>query len=240
MKLIRPDWPVAGRLQAFTTTRSGGVSDGPWATLNLGMNSGDEAAYVRQNRHRLSAGMPREPAWLNQVHGTDIVHLDDWHDGIAADGAWTDHPGQVAVVLTADCLPVLLADQAGCFVAAVHAGWRGLAAGILERAVEKLPVAGNALHAWIGPAICGNCYQVGDDVRDAMLADDPAAADAFRPDGDRWRVDLKSIASATLSRRGVRVHDAGRCTCCESDTFYSYRRDGTTGRMASVIWMESR
>ncbi len=238
MKPIRPDWPIAARVQAFTTTRSGGVSDGPWATLNLGINSGDEVTRVQQNRRRLSAGMPHDPAWLNQVHGTDIIHLDDWHEGVAADGAWTDRPGQVAVVLTADCLPVLMADEVGGVVAAIHAGWRGLATGILERSVDTLPVAGQALHAWIGPSICGDCYQVGDDVRNSMLADDPAAADAFRPDGDRWRADLKSIAAARIARRGVSVHDAGRCTFCESDTFYSYRRDRTTGRMASVIWLE--
>ncbi len=238
MRLLRPDWPVAERVAAFSTTRHGGVSDGAWATLNLGFNSGDEPANVQRNRHLLHARIAAEPAWLEQVHGSEIVHLDDWHAGIAADGAWTDRPGQVAVVLTADCLPVLLADEAGSVAAAVHAGWRGLAAGILERAVSTLPVPGDALHAWIGPAICGACYQVGADVRDAFLADDPAAAGAFRPDASRWRADLKSIAAARMARKGVRVHDAGRCTCCEPDTFYSHRRDATTGRMASVIWLE--
>ena len=238
MRLLRPDWPVAGRVGAFVTTRHGGVSQGPWATFNLGLNSGDEPAHVQHNRGYLQDQVPSEPAWLNQVHGSDIVHLDDWHAGIAVDGAWTDRPGQVAVVLTADCLPVLLADEAGHVVAAVHAGWRGLAAGILEHAVETLPVASDTLHAWIGPAICGDCYQVGDDVREAMLACDPAAAGAFRPDGDRWRADLKALAAARLARHRVHVHDAGRCTHGEPESFYSFRRDGVTGRMASLIWLE--
>jgi polyphenol oxidase len=238
MTVIRPDWPVAGRVRAFTTTREGGVSRGPWSTFNLGLNSDDAPGDVEENRRRLRTQLPGPPGWLRQVHGTDIVHLDDWSDGVVADGAWTDCAGQVAVVLTADCLPVLMADEAGSVVAAVHAGWRGLAAGILELAVGTLPVAGDALHAWIGPAICGDCYQVGDDVRDAMLANDPAAAGAFRPDGDRWRADLKAMAAGRLGRAGVRVHDAGRCTHCEPDHFYSFRRDRITGRMASVIWRE--
>jgi polyphenol oxidase len=238
MRLLRPDWPVAERVAAFATTRHGGVSEGAWASFNLGLNCGDEAANVQRNRHLLQAGLPAEPAWLRQVHGSNVVHLDDWHEGISADAAWTNRPGQVAVVLTADCLPVLLADEAGSVAAAVHAGWRGLAAGILERAVSALPVPGESLHAWIGPAICSACYQVGDDVRDALLALDPAAKRAFQPDGDRWRADLKSLAAARLACAGVCVHDAGRCSCCEADSFYSYRRDGSTGRMASVIWLE--
>ncbi len=238
MTRIEPDWPVASRVTAFATTRHGGVSQGGWATFNLGLNCGDDPASVARNRSLLAAGLPTEPAWLRQVHGSDIVHLDDWHEGITADAAWTDRPGQVAVILTADCLPVLMADEAGGVVAAVHAGWRGLATGVLERAVAALPVSADALHAWIGPSICGDCYQVGDDVRDAMLADDPHAIAAFRTDGSRWRADLKSLAAGRLTRRGVHVHDAGRCTHCEPGMFFSYRRDGTTGRMASAIWLE--
>lgn len=238
MERVSPDWPVADRVRAFTTTRSGGVSEGPWATFNLGSGSGDVPADVEENRRRLRAELPAESHWLKQVHGTDIVHLDDWRAGHAADAAWTDRPRQVAVILTADCLPVLLADEAGSVVAAVHAGWRGLAGGILESVVGTLPVAASSLHAWIGPSICQSCYQVGDDVRDAMLAGNADAAGAFRPDGDRWRADLKSLAAARLARYRVHVHDAGRCTHCEPDAFFSYRRDGTTGRIGSLIWLE--
>lgn len=238
MERVCPDWPVADRVRAFTTTRSGGVSEGPWATFNLGSGSGDVPADVGENRRRLRAELPAEPQWLNQVHGTDIVHLDDWRAGHVADAAWTDRPGQVAAILTADCLPVLLADEAGSVVAAVHAGWRGLAGGILESMVGTLPVVASSLHAWIGPSICQSCYQVGDDVRDAMLAGNADAAGAFRPDGDRWRADLKSLAATRLTRYRVYVHDAGRCTHCEPDAFFSYRRDGTTGRIGSLIWLE--
>ena len=167
-----------------------------------------------------------------------MIHLDGWRDGVEADAAWTDRPGQIAVVLTADCLPVLLADEHGTVVAAVHAGWKGLAAGILERAIEALPTVGGQLYAWIGPGICANCYQVGDDVREALTATDPEAGVAFRRDGPRWRADLKRLASTRLRRHGALVLDSGRCTHCEKDEFFSFRRDGVTGRMASVIWLD--
>ncbi len=166
-----------------------------------------------------------------------MIHLDGWRDGVEADAAWTDRPGQIAVVLTADCLPVLLADEHGTVVAAVHAGWKGLAAGILERAIEALPTVGGQLYAWIGPGICANCYQVGDDVREALTATDPEAGVAFRRDGLRWRADLKRLASSRLQRHGVLTLDSGRCTHCDKDRFFSFRRDGVTGRMASLIWL---
>ncbi|QOC22977.1 peptidoglycan editing factor PgeF [Wenzhouxiangella sp. AB-CW3] len=238
MEWLRPDWPVVDHVVAGATTRRDGFSAGAWTSLNLGFNSGDDPACVERNRSLLQSRLPAAPAWLRQVHGTDVVHVGDWHEGIEADGAWTDRPGEVAAVLTADCLPVLMADRGGSVVAAVHAGWRGLAAGVLERAVSMLPVPSDTLYAWIGPAICADCYQVGEEVRAAMLAGDPAAAAGFRGDGDRWRADLKALAALRLGRQSVQVHDCGRCTHCEPETFYSFRRDGVTGRIASLIWLE--
>ena len=239
MNPISPDWPVSGRVRAFATTRRGGVSEGPWESLNLGLNSGDIRAHVLENRRRLQTLLPADPCWLAQVHGVRVVPLGQWRDGVEADAAWTDRPQQVAAVLTADCLPVLLADEGGNAVAAVHAGWRGLASGIVERAIDAMPPATGPLHAWIGPGICGDCYQVGDEVREALTAGDQQARRAFRSDGSRWRADLKFIAGLRLRRKGVRVCDAARCTRCETDEFFSFRRDGVTGRMASVIWLGS-
>jgi polyphenol oxidase len=238
MNLIRPDWPVADRVKAFATSRHGGVSEGPWQALNLGLNCGDAPDHVEENRVRLRSLLPADPCWLAQVHGTDVIALDQWRDGVEADAAWTDQPHQAAVVLTADCLPVLLAAEDGTTVAAVHAGWRGLAGGILDRAVDAMPPATGRCHAWIGPGICGDCYQVGDEVREALTAGDMRARRAFRPDGSRWRADLKFIAGLRLQRRGVQVCDAVRCTHCETDEFFSFRRDGVTGRLASLIWLE--
>ncbi|NBB91541.1 MAG: peptidoglycan editing factor PgeF [Gammaproteobacteria bacterium] len=237
MKVIEPDWPVERRVGAFTTTRDGGVSVGPWASLNLGVNSGDEADAVAANRGRLTDELPAEPRWLGQVHGSRVIHLADWQPEVEADAAWTDRPGEAVVIQTADCLPVLLAARDGSLVAGVHGGWRSLAAGIIERTLWAVPVPGKELRAWIGPGICARCYQVGGEVRSAFVDLDPVLAAAFQADGDRWRADLKWIAAQQLRAAGVEVFDCRRCTFEEVDTFYSFRREGRTGRLASVIWM---
>jgi len=213
MQLIEPRWPVDGRIGAFSTTRDGGEDFGA------------------------SAGLPAEPRWLEQVHGARVIHLADWRPGIQADAAWTDRAGDVVVIKTADCLPVLLADRHAGFVAGIHGGWRSLADGIIDKTLAALPSAGAELCAWIGPAICGRCYQVGGEVRKAFVEVDPVLAAAFEADGDRWRADLKWIATHQLRAAGVAVYDSGRCTFEEAGTFHSFRRDGTTGRMASVTWL---
>lgn len=238
MKRIEPDWPLGQRVGAFATTRHGGVSEGPWAAMNIGINSGDDASAVATNRNRLAAALPAEPRWLKQVHGTRIVHLADWRPNVEADAAWTDRPGEVVVIQTADCLPILLADRDARLVAGVHGGWRSLAGGIVSETLAALPVDGSELVAWIGPGICGRCYQVGGDVREAFGEVDPALLAAFEPDGDRWRADLEWIAAHQLRESGVAVFDCGRCTYEETGDFYSFRREGRTGRMASVVWLK--
>ncbi|NEZ04521.1 peptidoglycan editing factor PgeF [Wenzhouxiangella sp. XN201] len=220
MKVIEPDWSLGERVGAFTTTRDGGGDSEVDSTHPAG----------------LAQRLPAEPCWLEQVHGSRVIQLDDWRAGIQADAAWTDRDGEVVVIKTADCLPILLADRDASVVAGIHGGWRSLAAGIIDNTLSALPVPGTELSAWIGPAICGRCYQVGGEVRAAFVDHDPVLAAAFQADADRWRADLKWIAAHQLRAAGVSVFDSGRCTFEESDAFYSFRRDGGTGRMASVIW----
>lgn len=239
MQVIEPDWPLDARVGAFATTRHGGVSEGPYAAMNIGINSGDDAGAVAANRARLTAGLPSPPRWLRQVHGTRVIHLADWRPDIEADAAWSDRRGDVVVIQAADCLPIVLADRDGSLVAGVHGGWRSLAGGIIDATLASLPVGGAELVAWIGPGICGRCYQVGDEVRDAFVAIDPELARAFEADGERWRADLKWIAAHQLRTAGVEVFDSRRCTFEESKSFHSFRREGKTGRMATVVWLKS-
>jgi len=238
MKRIEPDWPLGQRVGAFTTTRHGGVSQVPWASMNVGINSGDDVEAVATNRARLVAKLPAEPRWLRQVHGTRIVHLADWQPDIEADAAWTDRPGEVVAIQTADCLPILLADRDAAWVAGIHGGWRSLAGGIIGETLAALPVAGGKLVAWIGPGICGRCYQVGSEVRETFRAIDPALLEAFEPDGDRWLADLKWIAAKQLRDAGATVFDCQRCTFEDEEDFFSFRLEGETGRMASLIRLE--
>lgn len=233
-----PDWPVPARVRALITTRAGGTSVGPYASLNLADHVGDDPAAVRANRARLRALLPAEPVWLEQVHGTDVLCVETG-GARRADAAVSRTPGTVCAVLTADCLPVLLADRAGTVVAAAHAGWRGLCAGVLERTVAAMDTDPGQLLAWLGPAIGPEAFQVGDEVRAAFLAVDAAAAAAFRPDGPgKWRADLYALARQRLARAGVQArYGGGLCTFSDPGRFFSYRRDGTTGRMASLIWL---
>jgi YfiH family protein len=238
---IVPDWPAAARVHAVTTTRAGGVSVAPYASMNPAMHVGDSEAAVEENRARLAAqlSLPVAPCWLQQVHGTRVVDAATADALPEADGAWSERPDTVCAVLTADCLPLLLSDRKGRCVAAVHAGWRGLAAGVIERAVEALPVAGDALLAWLGPAIGPRAYVVGDEVREAFLDKDTQAATAFsaQPDGG-WHADLYQLARQRLASCGVdAVYGGDHCTYQEAGRFFSFRRDGVTGRMATLIWL---
>ena len=230
---------LPGPVRALTTTRAGGVSRGAFANLNLGLKGGDEAERVAENRRRLSRMLPAEPLWLNQVHGNRVISLDDWHPGIQADGAWTSRPGQVAAVLSADCLPVVLADSGGRCVAVVHAGWRGMAAGVLEAGVDALPVGAGDLRAWIGPGISQPAYEVGPELRGAFVDRDKELAAYFISGrGDRFHADLKGLGRQLLVAAGVsRIFDSGLCTASDSERFFSYRRDGITGHMATVAWI---
>jgi YfiH family protein len=217
------------------------VSVGPYASLNLGDHVGDDPAAVAENRRRLKAALalPAEPHWLRQVHGMRVIQADAGQP-TEADGVWTDRIGVVCTVGMADCLPVLFCDRAGTRVAAAHAGWRGLAAGVLEATVAALGVAPDQLLAWIGPAIGAAAFEVGPEVRAAFLAADAEAILAFQPGrGDRWQADLMALARQRLRRAGVAQAWGGHgCTSSESAWFFSHRRDGTSGRMAALIWRD--
>ena len=240
---IVPDWPAPSWVRALTTTRSGGASLGPYTSMNLADHVGDDDAIVADNRMRLreTLALPAEPAWLNQVHGCGIVDLDAETPGNDGDGAVTGTTGRVCAVLTADCLPVLLCDRGGTRIGAVHAGWRGLAGGVIEAAVARLELPGSSLLAWLGPAIGPRVFEVGAEVRTAFVATDPVAADAFERHGDRWHADIYRLAHQRLAALGVtEIHGGEWCTYEDAERFYSYRRDGVTGRLATLIWMEHR
>lgn len=236
--MIRPDWPAPARVQAFMTTREGGVSGPPWGSFNLGDHVGDDPAAVAVNRARLRQHLPAEPGWLRQVHSARVVELGRDTER-EADAAVCRVPGEVCAVLTADCLPVLFCDRAGSVVAAAHAGWRGLAAGVLEATVAAMRVPPGEILAWLGAAIGPRAFEVGDEVREAFLAQHGAAAGAFLPQAPgKWLADLYALARIRLAASGVAaVYGGGRCTFSETDTFFSYRREGVTGRMASLIWL---
>jgi len=237
---IEPDWPAPAGVRALITTRAGGVSRGAYAGLNLGMNSGDEVGDVAHNRASLAQWLPAEPLWLRQVHGTTVVEAGTLEGSPEADAALARAPGRVCAVLTADCLPLLLCDAAGTTVAAVHAGWRGLCAGVIEQTLLAMDRPPQTLLAYLGPAIGPQAYEVGDEVRAAFVAADAQAEAAFAPGKPgKFCADLYALARQRLARGGVtRVYGGGYCTYNERDRFYSYRRDGATGRMASLIWIE--
>ncbi|WP_286221898.1 peptidoglycan editing factor PgeF [Marinobacter apostichopi] len=244
LDLIRPDWPAPDRVRAASTTRLGGVSQPPWHSLNLGTHVRDNPQYVTENRARLASELSLESAafgWLSQVHGTDLVTSPV--DGIPeADASTTTQAGQVCAILTADCLPVLLCDRAGTQVAAAHAGWRGLCAGILEQVVASFTAPSAEIIAWLGPAIGPAHFEVGQEVRDAFMAVDARAAEAFSVSGARpghFMADIYSLARQRLEKAGVSaVYGGDLCTVSDPQRFYSYRRDGQTGRMATLVWLE--
>jgi YfiH family protein len=240
---LTPDWPVPGRVHALSTQRTGGVSAARYASLNLGAHVGDEPAQVAENRRRLvaGAGLPAEPQWLTQVHGTRVLDLDQDDPGREADACVTRRIGTVCAILTADCLPVLLAAQDGSIVGAAHAGWRGLAAGVLASAVAALGVHPGSLLAWLGPAIGPQHFEVGGEVRDAFLAEDPAAADDFTVNQrNRYMADLPALARRRLNALGItQIYGMPPCTHADRERYFSHRRDGATGRHATLIWLEN-
>ncbi len=240
LELIRPDWPAPPAVQAASTTRSGGLSEGPWASLNLGDHVGDDPRAVAGNRQALVSALqlPASPHWLQQLHGTAVYASSS--DSRCADACFEDRPGQVCAVMTADCLPVLMCNRSGTAVAAAHAGWRGLLAGVLEATLGRFTDQPGELMAWLGPAIGPQAFEVGDDVRHAFVADHPSAAMHFRPHGEaHWLMDLYGLARDRLGRAGVAsISGGGLCTLSDPARFFSYRRDGITGRMASLIWLQ--
>lgn len=260
LQVILPPRPLAPGVRALSTTRRGGVSAGSYASLNLGTRTGDDPGCVEENRRRLRAcarrlaDAPLEALpWIRQVHGTRVVRAEEG-DGAEADGAWTQGTGIACAVLTADCLPVILARADGGAVAALHAGWRGLAAGVLEAGVAELRAANPAsrgtldpgLTAWLGPCIGPEAFEVGPEVRTAFLEADPGAEACFREAPrteapDRLLADLQGLAQRRLEAVGVTpIERTAACTHDDPGRFYSHRRDGTTGRMATVVWRTPR
>jgi len=238
--VIIPNWPAPKRVKAFSSTRVGGVSCGVYHGLNLGIHVGDENSVVQRNRviARHQANMPAAPIWLNQTHSTRVLSVSQPTSAVLdGDGLITSQSGVVCSAMTADCLPVLLTDIEGSQVAAVHAGWRGLADGIVENALTAFD---KPVMAWLGPAIGARVFEVGDDVLKAFVRFDPQARSAFRPlPNGKWLADMAMLATQRLNRAGVeQVYDSKLCTFSEPTRFYSYRRDGVTGRQASFIWLE--
>lgn len=242
---IVPDWPAPPNIRALITTRNGGAGSGAFASFNLGLQSGDAPQAVAENRARLRRLLPQEPKWLRQIHGTSVVCVDAVTAPPAADAGIARQPGTVCAIMIADCLPVLLADRAGTQVAAAHAGWRGLAGGVIGNTVNCMREAGadaGELIAYLGPAIGPAAFEVGADVYHAFVSANPEAAQAFRSHRpQKWLADLFMLARQALNRAGVKaIYGGGVCTFSDPARFFSYRRDKTTGRMAALIWRENQ
>lgn len=246
MNSLTPDWPAPNNVLALQTTRIGGFSAAPYDSLNLGDHVGDAPLAVRRNRMLLNPLLPSEPVWLKQVHGVTVVNAARADCLPEADACISAHPGAVCVVMTADCLPVLLCDDQGTVIGAVHAGWRGLCDGVIEQAVQAMAVPPATLMAWLGPAIGAQVFEVGDEVRAAFVARQAEAVAAFTPspapegggEGKKWLADIYQLARLRLNTLGVfRIYGGNFCTHTDHTQFFSYRRDGVTGRMGTFIWL---
>lgn len=236
-----PDWPAPPRVRAWQTCRDGGLSGGAYASLNLGDHVGDLPELVAANRERLRTLLPADPCWLKQVHGTTVVPAGLHPPGQEADAAVAHKAGAVCVVMTADCLPVLLCDREGSVVGAAHAGWRGLASGILENTVSAMGVPGDRLLAWLGPAIGPRAFEVGPEVKDAFEKSDPRASQAFVPGAPgKYLADLYTLARLRLQSLGLHaIYGGDACTFSQPEQYFSYRRTPVCGRMATLIWLAS-
>ncbi len=236
---LRPNWPAPAWVNACVTTRTGGVSTAPFNSFNLGEHVGDDPLAVQENRLRLQQYLACQPVWLTQVHSATVVEAKPTIM-LTADASWTAQSHLACTVLTADCLPVLFCDQAGTRIAAAHAGWRGLAGGILEATLQALALPPKEVLVWLGPAIGPAAFEVGPEVRKAFIQQHSAASVAFCPSynaGHYW-ADLYQLARIRLAACGVQqVYGGGLCTYSDSQRFYSYRRDQQTGRQASLIWL---
>lgn len=245
--LIEPEWPVPNRVRALVTTRAGGVSEPPYESFNLAFHVGDAAERVKRNRRRLldQAGI-EVVQWLDQEHGQRVLAASSGTAAggpITADASWTTAGDLGLAVLVADCVPLLLADEDASLVAVAHCGWRGTVAGVVEATLDALPSAPGQLIAWLGPGVCRDCYEVGPEVRDALDGDERAVLDEQRRrcgEERKWLMDLPALIVARLRRSGVgRIIPSSLCTMCDK-RFYSYRREGRTGRFAALIWLAAR
>lgn len=244
MQKITPTWHAPVNVHALTTTRHGGVSGAPFDSFNLGDHVGDSKNSVKTNRALLveQYALPQSPLFLTQTHSTHVIRLPFEGEQVEADVVYTNHPSQVCLVMTADCLPVLFCNRQGNEVAAAHAGWRGLCDGILEATVAQFACSPKDILAWLGPAIGRDAFQVGGEVAEQFIAQDSLAEQAFRPDPNacgKYFGDLYRLARLRLNRLGItQISGGGYCTFRDSDNFFSYRRDNVTGRMASLVWFE--
>ena len=239
---ITPNWPAPANVKSMQTTRLGGFSQPPYQNLNFGLHVKDNPIHVAQNRQLLSQYLPSEPVWLNQVHGIHVVNAANTSCVPEADASFTIQKNVVSVTMTADCLPVLLCDNMGTVVASAHAGWRSLCDGVIEATVEAIEAFSDAhateLMAWLGPAIGPQAFEVGCEVRAQFIAKDAQSAIAFKPNGDKWLADIYTIARQRLNNLGVtQIYGGGLCTYSDKEQFFSFRRDGDTGRMATLIWL---
>lgn len=240
LTLIKPNWPVPDHIKAWSSTRIGGVSEAPFDTFNTATHVNDALAAVTKNREHLATALslPSHPVWLDQVHETTVLNLDHAFESNTADASFSTLTDNVCVVQTADCLPVLLCDRSGTAVAAVHAGWRGLCAGVLEAALAPFSASPDDMFVWLGPAISRAAFVVGDEVREAFIAQDENAENCFQKSKGKWLADLYGLARQRFNACGVdNIFGGDWCTYTDQEHFYSYRRDGVTGRMASLIWI---
>ncbi len=237
---ITPDWPAPKGVKAISTTRNGGFSHPPWNSLNLGDHVQDDETHVRKNRKYLQAqaGLPSSPLWMEQVHGRDVLAGKVGQN--TGDARFSTTAAEVCAVMTADCLPVLFCNEEGSAVAAAHAGWRGLEKGVLEQTLDCFEAPASAIMAWLGPAIGPSAFEVGDEVREAFMRQQPQAEAAFKAtEPGKWLADIYLLARQRLQSKGVtRIYGGDYCTYTDEARFFSYRRDGQTGRMASLIWLE--
>lgn len=234
-----PDWPAPATVKSCITTRTGGVSVAPFDSFNLGDHVDDQPQSVAANRLHLTSQLKVQPAWLRQVHGVAVVEADPSRVA-EADASWTATPGVACTIMTADCLPALFCDRAGTRVAAAHAGWRGLAAGVLEIAADSLQVAPDDIMVWLGPAIGQPSFEVGGEVFETFVAQHPQTAEAFIPsvNAGRFMADIYALARLRLAAHGVTAVYGGGLDTFNDPRFYSYRRAARTGRFASLIWLE--
>jgi YfiH family protein len=236
---IIPDWPSPANVKAIQTTRLGGYSVAPYGSLNLGLHVQDDVLAVAKNRQLLSDYLPSEPVWLNQVHGVEVIDATKSMCVQDADASFSKNKNVVCVTMTADCLPVLLCNQQGTAVASIHAGWRSLCDGVIEATIKMMGVEPEELMTWLGPAIGPDALEVGSEVREAFIAQDAQADQAFKAYGDKWLGDLCGIAKQRLNKQGLnKIYGGGECTYSDPSRYFSFRRDGLTGRMATMIWFE--
>lgn len=239
---MKPEWEAPAQVHCIQTKRKGGLSTSPYSSLNLGLHIGDLSLSVKQNRQRVKEQLrlPSEPHWLNQVHSARVIHASEYdhNDPPEADGIYTNKPSQVLSIMTADCLPLVLASQKGDEIAAIHCGWRGVTRGIVEQAVAQFKVPSAQIYAWLGPAISQNAFEVGEVVYQETLKLSSKYTQFFKPFAAKWKLDLAGVVAAELKRFGVEsISNSEMCTFHDDESFFSYRRDGVTGRMATLVWL---